>query len=306
MSCTSCAASSASRRSSCGRSRCSGPSGAAPATTRRSPCAWATGRRPRASTPASGASTCAGAATSAWARTRDDLVFTDAQGAPLDAGGLDRYLRLARSRADQPAVEHRVLHRPARRALRRRARRGGLAAEGGGGMKAALLPAYDAELSIENVAAARDHRGLGRDREGRRRGSLPHRPPHHRGDLAGEGQRRAPSSSATRTPGWVEDGGRPASRRSSRATQVIVHPVITCGPARPAGAGEEMHCSRPRLPGHHAERGSAEYLHTGNGRYQAARGAGAEGDRAYADAGSRPTARRKRAAERLTPGRAAR
>ncbi len=26
-----------------------------------------------------------------------DLVFTDAQGAALDAGGLDRYLRLARS-----------------------------------------------------------------------------------------------------------------------------------------------------------------------------------------------------------------
>ena len=27
----------------------------------------------------------------------DELAFTDAQGAPLDAGGLDTYLRLARS-----------------------------------------------------------------------------------------------------------------------------------------------------------------------------------------------------------------
>ena len=137
-----------------------GPAGRAArrwATTRRSPCAWATGRRPTGASPASGRSTCAAAATWAWTSDPDALVFTDAAG---------RAARRRRARpipapgalgADQPAVEHGVLHRPARRALRRRAW-----GEGGSGRRwrheGRPAPAYDAELSTRERPAARDHR----------------------------------------------------------------------------------------------------------------------------------------------------
>ena len=167
----------------------------------------------------SGRSTCAAAATWAWADGPDELVFTDAQGAPLAADGLERLPAPGALGADQPAVEHRVLHRPARRALRRRGRGGELAGTGGGGMKAALLPAYDSELVIENVAAARDHGRHGRDREGRRGGPLPHRPPHHRGHLEGEGRRRAPLHPRPRERRMGGGGGRRGDARSSPATR---------------------------------------------------------------------------------------
>ncbi len=119
---------------------------------------------------------------------RGALAFTDAQGEPLAAEGLDRLPAARPLGADQPRVEHGVLHRPARGALRRPR---GVAAE--------------RRCPHEGGAASRVRRGalaggrpgaggpgaVGRDREGRRGRALPHRPPHHRGDLEGEGQRRA-------------------------------------------------------------------------------------------------------------------
>ena len=129
-------------------------------------------------------------------------------------------------------------------------------------MKAALLPAYDAELSIENVP-----------------------PPEITGasdvivKVGGAGLCRTdlhiiegiwqekvdvelPYILGHENAGWVEDVGAGVTTVKP-GDAVIVHPVITCGLCQACRAGEDMHCTNLAFPGITQNGGFAEYLHTG-------------------------------------------
>ena len=160
-------------------------------------------------------------------------------------------------------------------------------------MKAAVLPAYDAQLSIENVP-----------------------PPEITGasdvivKVGGAGLCRTdlhiiegiwkekvdvelPYILGHENAGWVEAVGDGVTTVKP-GDAVIVHPVITCGLCQACRAGEDMHCIALAFPGHHAERRVRRVPpHRGAGDHQAARGPRAQGDRPDTPTpASRPTARR--------------
>ena len=169
-------------------------------------------------------------------------------------------------------------------------------------MKAALLPAYDAELSIEDVP-----------------------PPEVQGPsdvivrIGGAGLCRTdlhiiegiwkekvdvelPYILGHENAGWVEDVG-PNVRTVKPGDAVIVHPVVTCGLCRACRAGEDMHCVDLTFPGITANGGFAEYLLTGERAIiKLPDGLEPKAIAPYADAGITDYRAAKRAAKRLHPG----
>ena len=129
-------------------------------------------------------------------------------------------------------------------------------------MKAALLPAYDAELSIEDVPPP-EVQGAS-DVIVRIGGAGVCRTDLHiiEGIWKEKVDVELPYILGHENAGWVEDVAA-AVRSVKPGDAVIVHPVITCGLCRACRAGEDMHCIDLSFPGITTNGGFAEYLRTG-------------------------------------------
>ena len=146
-------------------------------------------------------------------------------------------------------------------------------------MKAALLPAYDAELSLEDVPPP-EVQGAS-DVIVRIGGAGLCRTDLHiiEGIWKEKVDVELPYILGHENAGWVEDVG-PGVRSVKPGDAVIVHPVITCGLCRACRAGEDMHCIDLSFPGHHHERRLRRVpAHRRAGDHQAPRRPRAEGDR---------------------------
>jgi NAD+-dependent secondary alcohol dehydrogenase Adh1 len=169
-------------------------------------------------------------------------------------------------------------------------------------MRAAVLPEYDASLSLEDVP-----------------------PPEVQGPsdvivrIGGAGLCRTdlhiiegvwkekvdvelPYILGHENAGWVEDVG-PGVTAVKPGDAVIVHPVITCGLCQACRAGEDMHCVNLAFPGITQNGGFAEYLRTGERAViPLPEGLEPKAIAPYADAGITAYRVAKRAAATLTPG----
>ena len=169
-------------------------------------------------------------------------------------------------------------------------------------MKAALLPAYDAELSLEDVPPP-EVQGAS-DVIVRIGGAGLCRTDLHiiEGIWKEKVDVELPYILGHENAGWVEDVG-PGVRSVKPGDAVIVHPVITCGLCRACRAGEDMHCIDLAFPGITQNGGFAEYLRTGERAIiKLPEGLEPKAIAPYADAGITAYRAARRAAERLTPG----
>lgn len=169
-------------------------------------------------------------------------------------------------------------------------------------MKAALLPAYDAELSLEEVPPP-EVQGAS-DVIVRIGGAGLCRTDLHiiEGIWKEKVDVELPYILGHENAGWVEDVG-PGVRSVKPGDAVIVHPVVTCGLCRACRAGEDMHCGDLSFPGITTNGGFAEYLLTGERAIiTLPEGLEPKAIAPYADAGITAYRAAKRAAERLTPG----
>ena len=169
-------------------------------------------------------------------------------------------------------------------------------------MKAALLPAYDAELSLEDVPPP-EVQGAS-DVIVRIGGAGLCRTDLHiiEGIWKEKVNVELPYILGHENAGWVEDVG-PGVRSVKPGDAVIVHPVVTCGLCRACRAGEDMHCVDLSFPGITTNGGFAEYLLTGERAIiKLPDGLEPKAIAPYADAGITAYRAARRAAERLTPG----
>jgi NAD+-dependent secondary alcohol dehydrogenase Adh1 len=169
-------------------------------------------------------------------------------------------------------------------------------------MKAALLPAYDSELSIEDVPAPEVQSPT--DVIVRIGGAGLCRTDLHiiEGIWKEKVDVELPYILGHENAGWVEDVG-PGVRNVKPGDAVIVHPVITCGLCRACRVGEDMHCVDLSFPGITTNGGFAEYLLTGERAIiKLPDGLEPKAIAPYADAGITAYRAAKRAAERLQPG----
>jgi NAD+-dependent secondary alcohol dehydrogenase Adh1 len=169
-------------------------------------------------------------------------------------------------------------------------------------MRAALLPAYDAELSLEDVPAP-EVRGPS-DVIVRIGGAGLCRTDLHiiEGIWREKVDVELPYILGHENAGWVEDVG-PGVTTVKPGDAVIVHPVVTCGLCHACRAGEDMHCVDLRFPGITANGGFAEYLHTGERAIiKLPDGLEPKAIAPYADAGITAYRAAKRAAKHLPPG----
>ena len=169
-------------------------------------------------------------------------------------------------------------------------------------MKAALLPAYDSELVIED-APAPEITGPS-DVIVKVGGAGLCRTDLHiiEGIWKEKVDVELPYILGHENAGWVEAVGDGVTTvRPGDA--VIVHPVITCGLCQACRAGEDMHCTNLAFPGITQNGGFAEYLHTGERAIiKLPEGLEPKAIAPYADAGITAYRVAKRAAKRLTPG----
>jgi NAD+-dependent secondary alcohol dehydrogenase Adh1 len=169
-------------------------------------------------------------------------------------------------------------------------------------MKAALLPAYDAELSLEDVPAP-EVQGPS-DVIVKVGGAGLCRTDLHiiEGIWKEKVDVELPYILGHENAGWVEDVG--SSVKSVKpGDAVIVHPVVTCGLCRACRAGEDMHCVDLSFPGITTNGGFAEYLLTGERAIiKLPDGLEPKAIAPYADAGITAYRVARRAAERLKPG----
>ncbi len=169
-------------------------------------------------------------------------------------------------------------------------------------MKAAILPAYDAELSLEDVPAP-EVQGAG-DVIVRIGGAGLCRTDLHiiEGVWKEKVEVELPYILGHENAGWVEDVG-PGVTTIKPGDAVIVHPVITCGLCRACRAGEDMHCVDLQFPGITQNGGFAEYLRTGERAViKLPEGLEPRAIAPYADAGITAYRAAKRAAKHLYPG----
>lgn len=169
-------------------------------------------------------------------------------------------------------------------------------------MKAALLPAYDAELSLEDVPAPEV--GSPSDVIVRVGGAGLCRTDLHiiEGVWKEKVDVELPYILGHENAGWVEDVG-PGVRSVKPGDAVIVHPVITCGLCHACRAGEDMHCIDLAFPGITQNGGFAEYLRTGERAViPLPEGLEPKAIAPYADAGITAYRAAKRAADGLYPG----
>ena len=169
-------------------------------------------------------------------------------------------------------------------------------------MKAAILPAYDAELSLEDVPAP-EVQGAG-DVIVRIGGAGLCRMDLHiiEGVWKEKVEVELPYILGHENAGWVEDVG-PGVTSIKPGDAVIVHPVITCGLCRACRAGEDMHCVDLQFPGITQNGGFAEYLRTGERAViKLPEGLEPRAIAPYADAGITAYRAAKRAAKHLYPG----
>ena len=169
-------------------------------------------------------------------------------------------------------------------------------------MKAALLPAYDAELSIEDVPPPEITSAS--DVIVKVGGAGLCRTDLHiiEGIWKEKVDVELPYILGHENAGWVEDVGAGVTTVKP-GDAVIVHPVITCGLCQACRAGEDMHCTNLAFPGITQNGGFAEYLHTGERAIiKLPEGLEPKAIAPYADAGITAYRAAKRAAKRLTPG----
>ena len=169
-------------------------------------------------------------------------------------------------------------------------------------MKAALLPAYDSELSLEDVPPP-EVTGAS-DVIVRVGGAGLCRTDLHiiEGIWKEKVNVELPYILGHENAGWVEDVG-PGVRSVKPGDAVIVHPVITCGLCQACRAGEDMHCIDLAFPGITQNGGFAEYLLTGERAViPLPEGLEPKAIAPYADAGITAYRAARRAAEPLTPG----
>ncbi len=169
-------------------------------------------------------------------------------------------------------------------------------------MKAAVLPAYDAELLLEDVPAP-EVQGAG-DVIVRIGGAGLCRTDLHiiEGVWKEKVEVELPYILGHENAGWVEDVG-PGVTTIKPGDAVIVHPVITCGLCRACRAGEDMHCVDLQFPGITQNGGFAEYLRTGERAViKLPEGLEPRAIAPYADAGITAYRAAKRAAKHLYPG----
>ena len=169
-------------------------------------------------------------------------------------------------------------------------------------MKAAILPAYDAELSLEDVPAP-EVQGAG-DVIVRIGGAGLCRTDLHiiEGVWKEKVEVELPYILGHENAGWVEDVG-PGVTSIKPGDAVIVHPVITCGLCRACRAGEDMHRVDLQFPGITQNGGFAEYLRTGERAViKLPEGLEPRAIAPYADAGITAYRAAKRAAKHLYPG----
>jgi NAD+-dependent secondary alcohol dehydrogenase Adh1 len=169
-------------------------------------------------------------------------------------------------------------------------------------MKAAVLPAYDADLSLEDVAVP-EVQGPN-DVIVRVGGAGLCRTDLHimEGVWKNKVDVELPYILGHENAGWVEDVG-PGVKSIKPGDAVIVHPVITCGLCRACRAGEDMHCIDLQFPGITQNGGFAEYLRTGERAIiKLPEGLEPKAIAPYADAGITAYRAAKRAAKRLWPG----
>ena len=169
-------------------------------------------------------------------------------------------------------------------------------------MKAAILPAYDADLSLEDVPAP-EVQGPN-DVIVRIGGAGLCRTDLHiiEGVWKEKVEVELPYILGHENAGWVEDVG-PGVKSIKPGDAVIVHPVITCGLCRACRAGEDMHCIDLQFPGITQNGGFAEYLRTGERAIiKLPEGLEPRAIAPYADAGITAYRAAKRAAKLLYPG----
>ncbi len=169
-------------------------------------------------------------------------------------------------------------------------------------MKAAVLPAYDADLSLETVPAP-EVQGTN-DVIVRIGGAGLCRTDLHiiEGVWKNKVEVELPYILGHENAGWVEDVG-PGVKSIKHGDAVIVHPVITCGLCRACRAGEDMHCIDLQFPGITQNGGFAEYLRTGERAIiKLPEGLEPKAIAPYADAGITAYRAAKRAAKHLYPG----
>ena len=169
-------------------------------------------------------------------------------------------------------------------------------------MKAAVLPAYDADLSLESVPAP-EVQGAN-DVIVRVGGAGLCRTDLHiiEGVWKNKVDVELPYILGHENAGWVEDVG-PGVTSIKPGDAVIVHPVITCGLCRACRAGEDMHCIALQFPGITQNGGFAEYLRTGERAIiKLPDGLEPKAIAPYADAGITAYRVAKRAAKHLYPG----
>jgi NAD+-dependent secondary alcohol dehydrogenase Adh1 len=169
-------------------------------------------------------------------------------------------------------------------------------------MRAALLPAYDSELSLEDVPAP-EVQGPS-DVIVKVGGAGLCRTDLHiiEGIWKEKVDVELPYILGHENAGWVEDVG-PSVKSVKPGDAVIVHPVVTCGLCRACRAGEDMHCVDLSFPGITTNGGFAEYLLTGERAIiKLPDGLEPKAIAPYADAGITAYRVARRAAERLHPG----
>ena len=169
-------------------------------------------------------------------------------------------------------------------------------------MRAALLPAYDSELSLEDVPAP-EVQGPS-DVIVKVGGAGLCRTDLHiiEGIWKEKVDVELPYILGHENAGWVEDVG-PSVKSVKPGDAVIVHPVVTCGLCRACRAGEDMHCVDLSFPGITTNGGFAEYLHTGERAIiKLPDSLEPRAIAPYADAGITAYRVARRAAERLHPG----
>ncbi len=169
-------------------------------------------------------------------------------------------------------------------------------------MRAAVLPAYDADLSLEDVPAP-EVQAPG-DVIVRIGGAGLCRTDLHiiEGVWKEKVEVELPYILGHENAGWVEDVGSGVTAFKP-GDAVIVHPVITCGLCRACRAGEDMHCINLQFPGITQNGGFAEYLRTGERAViKLPEGLEPRAIAPYADAGITAYRAAKRAAKHLYPG----
>jgi NAD+-dependent secondary alcohol dehydrogenase Adh1 len=169
-------------------------------------------------------------------------------------------------------------------------------------MKAALLPAYDQPLSVEEVPAP-EVQGPS-DVIVRIGGAGLCRTDLHiiEGIWREKVDVELPYILGHENAGWVEDVGTGVSSVKP-GDAVIVHPLITCGLCYACRGGEDMHCPNSAFPGITTNGGFAEYLRTAERAViKLSEGLEPREIAPYSDAGITAYRAAKRAAARLHPG----